>query len=295
MGMESKSNPLKKGVEGFFLIFDAQFLKKAGWGSLVSVCLVYLVTMPLIIKPLYESEAIVYAPLVILSQQLDQQGIGFASEREIDWYIQVLKSNQLTDSLVVRLQLDKADYPGEERNRLYSQLASRINIEKTRYGSVLVKVLDPDTKRAAAIANDVIRLGEEIKAQLLYPNRFEAMINAQSLFNQKVSEIEALEHKLDSIERSYSSRLKENLLYDKTLTVYHLELQELIARKNRFEKAKKDFETPLPKAYIVSEARPQPSPVKPNRVFLLALGVVVYLFLLTGLEIIKRDFKQGKT
>jgi capsular polysaccharide biosynthesis protein len=77
-----------------------KIVKRALIGSIACALLVFIVTSPWLIKPLYESEVIVYVPLTILSQQLNQQGIGFASDREIDWYIQILKSNQLADSLI---------------------------------------------------------------------------------------------------------------------------------------------------------------------------------------------------
>jgi uncharacterized protein involved in exopolysaccharide biosynthesis len=64
----------------------------------VTVCLAgYLATSPVFIRPIYQSESLIFVPLTILSKQIEQQGIGFASDREIDAHIQILESGQLRD------------------------------------------------------------------------------------------------------------------------------------------------------------------------------------------------------
>ncbi len=271
-------------------IWNTAFLKRLAVGSVVTALLVYIITMPFMIKPRYESETIVYAPLTILSQQINQQGIGFGNDREIDMYIQVLKSDALTDSLVKHFEKDTNSL--EKRNRLTHLLQSRIKVEKTRYGSISIKVLDHDPKRAASVATYIVDVGEKIKESLLHHNRAEAFNYAQSLFEQKASEVSDLEKRYDSLMKSSSLLPKDNLLKEKTRQVYNMELQELITRKNQFEQIKKDFDTPLPKAYIISPAVPATKAIWPNRWLFSGLSAVIFIFLLTVFEIIKRDIRS---
>jgi uncharacterized protein involved in exopolysaccharide biosynthesis len=286
---------MDKNLEDLSWLWQKNFVKRIIIGSVACALLVYIVTSPWIIKPLYESEVIVYVPLTILSQQLNQQGIGFASDREIDWYIQILKSNQLTDSLIKRYDLinyfkiDTSDL--DSKNQIYRKIESRIIIDKTRYGSVSIRVRDNDAKRAADIANEIIVLGELIKRNLLFPNRQESMRYVNSLYNQKSIEVARLEKSLDSLMET-SHGIKRDYLYEKMVTLYRLELQELIARKGLYEREQKNFDTPLPTAYVISSAVPKSQTIWPKRSLLMGAGAGIYLLLLLVFEIIRRDNRK---
>lgn len=273
-------------------LLQRKLIKRAVVGSLLCALLIFALTSRLIIQPLYEAEVIVYVPLTILSQQLNQQGIGFASDREIDWYIQILKSNQLTDSLVKKYDLytyfDIDPIRLDARNQLYHEMESRIRIDKTRYGSVSVKVRDTDPGRAAGMANEMIGLGEVIKKNLLFPNRQESMRYVTSLYDQKARDVANLQKRLDSL-ISTGKPLKNNYLYNQTLTHYNMEFQELISRKGLYEREQKNFDTPLPSAYVISQAVPVAKPVWPKRALLIAAGVALYLILLIVLQIIRHE------
>jgi len=278
-------------TEDFSWILRYNFIKKAALGALTFGIVVYIFTLPIFIKPLYESEIIVYVPLSIISQQLSQQGMGFASDHEIEWYIQLLKSNMLADSLINHFKMGNNNY--KERSKLYKLLESRIQIEKTRYSSVSIKVLDGNPNRAAEMALSVVKLGENIKTNLLYPNRLEAMKYAEDLFEQKASEIANLKNNLDSLNKIIpENHVKKSFIYNQTLNNYNLEFQEFISRKNSYERARKDFDSPLPKAYMISAPILSYKPVWPRRGLLSALGIGGYLFVLIVIEIIRRDVRK---
>jgi capsular polysaccharide biosynthesis protein len=263
--------------------------KKTIIGIIICVVLAFLVTRPVFMKPLYESETLVYVPLTILNQQLSQQGIGFANEHEVDQYIQILKSSSVADSLINRFGLKG----NQKKSQLYNQLESRIKIEKTRYSSVSIKVRDSNPEKAADMANQMVYLVETIKQQLFYPNRLEAMRYSKSLYEEKLPEVTKLENRLDSIEKDQTPlSLKNNWLYNKLKNSYNLELQELISRKNQYERAQKDFDTPLPKAYVISSAVAADKPVWPKPWFMCLLAAAGYLIIIVFIEIIKRDFRK---
>jgi len=286
---------MKNRAEDMSWLLQKKFMMRASLGALGSAMLVFIVTMPFIIKPLHEAEVIVYVPLTILSQQLNQQGIGFASDREIDWYIQILKSNQLTDSLIKKYNLftyfkiDTSDI--DSKNQLYRKMESRIIIDKTRYGSVSIRVRDNDPKRDDDMANEIIVLGEVIKRNLLFPNRQESMRYVTRLYNQKELEVARLQNTLDSL-RETPRGSKSDYLYSKMLTLYNLELQELIARKGIYEREQKNFDTPLPMAYIISSAVPKSQTIWPRRGLLMGAGAGIYLLLLVAFEIVRRDNRK---
>lgn len=282
---------MHKNIYEVFWISKVLLSKKVIFGLLICVTLVYLAATPLFTKPLYESEIIVYVPLTILSQQLNQQGIGFANSYEIDYYIQILKSHLLLDSLIKRFPLKNNN--GQQNSSVYKKLESRIEIEKTRYNSVSIKVRDSNPEKAAAMANYIVSMGELVKQQLLYPNRKEALVYSKSLFEQKNVQVSIIENEIDSIQRN--EVLKTSRLFIRLMSIYNQELQELITRKNQYERAQRDFNTPLPKVYIVSDAYASNKPAWPHPWILCAIGLFGYLFIIIIIEIIKRDYKQLDT
>jgi hypothetical protein len=112
-----------------------------------------------------------------------------------------------------------------------------------------------------------------------------------SLYNQKSIEVARLEKSLDSLMET-SHGIKRDYLYEKMLTLYRLEFQELIARKGLYEREQKNFDTPLPTAYVISSAVPKSQTIWPKRGLLMGAGAGIYLLLLLAFEIIRRDNRK---
>ena len=278
---------VKEAYNGFW-IWQILISKKVIGGLVLCTALVYVVSSPFITKPLYESETIVYAPLTILSQQLNQQGIGFANTYEIDSYIQILNSHLVMDSLILHFSLK--DNSNQINSDLYRKMESRIKIEKTRYSSVSIKVRDHDPNKAAAMANYMVMVVEILKQKLFYPNRLEALDYSRSLLEQKALQVSNLEHNLDSLESTNSNKTSRS--YNRILNLYQQELQELNLRKNQYEHAQWEFNTPLPKAFVVSDAVVCNKPVWPHPWINCMIAIFSYVGIILILEIVKRDYKQ---
>jgi len=282
--------------QGLSWIFSRRILRLMSIGAAITAACVYFLTSPAIIEPLYESEALIYVPLTVLTKQLEQHGIGFAGDAEIDGHIQILQSARLRDSLINRFELDKElgidlDKLGG-KSKLYEELSKRIKIQKTRYNSVSIKVRNPDPTRAAAIANAIVELGDVIKEDILHANRLEVFLHAKAHFENKEKSVNVLEAQLDSLENELlTARNKQRINSEifKIRTLYSIELQELAGRKNHLETVQRGFETALPKAYVISQALPGANPVWPRRILWTGLSVVAYVLIVIVIEMIKRD------
>jgi uncharacterized protein involved in exopolysaccharide biosynthesis len=281
---------------GIRWLFTRKTILRILLGSLLSGGLVYLLTSPWIIQPHYQSEALIYVPLTILIKQIEQQGIGFASDVEIDGHIQILKSTHMRDSLIARFGLDhKMNIDAEElggKSKLYRAISNRIDIQKTRYNSVSVRVRDRDPERAAAIANAIIELGDIIKEDILRANRKEVYLHARTHYENKEQSVLELEKRIDSLEKSIRSGRQEQLANNelfKLRTLYSLELQELAGRKNHLETIQHGFNTALPRAYVISEAIPEASPVWPRRKLWSLAAMLTFIVVVVVIEVIRRD------
>ncbi len=271
-----------------------KFLKWLIIGAAGSFVLVYLLTAPLFIRPLYKSEALIFVPLTLFSQQFEQQGIGFGSDAEIDGHIQMLHSTRLLDSLAARFGLAERygvdiDEPGGNM-RLHEIMRTRINIEKTRYHSVSVSVRDHDALKAAALANEIVRLGDVIKEDLLRKNRLAAYHFARGLYEDKLAELDALEDPFqlkDAVVPDRASSLPFRT--SGTQSFYEFLLLELSERKSNYEILKKSLETPLPAAYVISPAGVAHRPVWPPRLLLSAAALMVFAVVMIFVEVIRKD------
>jgi uncharacterized protein involved in exopolysaccharide biosynthesis len=283
----------------FSAFFRKGFLIWIFTGSLLSFVLVYFFTSSLFIKPLYQSEAIIFVPLTLFSQQLDQGGIGFGGDAEIDAQIQLLLSNHMLVSLAKRF---RDEYPELSDNygnpadyRLLNQLRKNISVKKTRYGSVSVQVRHRDAQTAADIANAMIFLGDSIKMSILHQNKHEAYLFAQAIYNDKLEEIAVMEQNtnLRNIINGLQTSGGENEAL-RLRILYEAELRELVSLKNQYEKLRKSMDTPPPSAYVFSPALPAVSPTWPPRFWLSVAGVIIFMAVMVFIEIIRHEAKSLK-
>jgi uncharacterized protein involved in exopolysaccharide biosynthesis len=274
-------------------VFSIRFLRWLVPGALFTFLLVYLFTAPAFIKPQYQSEAIIFVPLTLFTQQFAQEGIGFGSAAEIDGHIQILQSTRILDSLDKRFgisgQLESDRLEGQSLSLYYKNIRSKINIEKTRYGSVSVKVRDDDPVMAATLANTIVALGDIIKQDILLENRMMAVDFARDLYEKKQAEILMLEEKLGPARNeSKASPTGDLSATHRQKVLYEAELYELTALKNNFDKLSRSLNIDLPKVYVISDAIAPHQPVWPPRLLLALAAALIYVALSFFIAIIRK-------
>lgn len=274
-------------------VFSMRFLRWLLPGSLITFVLVYLVTSPVFIKPQYRSEAIIFVPLTLFMQQYAQEGIGFGSAAEIDGHIQILQSTRILDSLDTRFMLSERLETDKEREHTpsyyYKKIRSKINIEKTRYGSVSIDVKDNDPVMAATIANAIVLLGDIIKQDILLENRKIAVDFARDLYEKKQAEISMLEEKMGSTRNENTTQTSRDLTAThRQIVLYEAELYELTALKNNFDKLSRSLSIDLPKVYVVSEAIPAHQAIWPPRLLLSLAASLIYVAMAFFIGIIRK-------
>ena len=291
-------------------VFRPVFVKWLLAGAAGAFLMVYLLSSPFFIKPLYQSEALIYVPLTLFSQQYEQQGIGFGNNEEIDGHIQILKSSLLLDRLDESFRLssswniDTASAGG--KSRLYDRLNSLVTIVKTRYNSVSVRVRHHDRQLAASLANHIVALGDSIKEEVLFGNRLEAVNFANSLYREKQDEIKELELNLSGKTMSvpgpdapgagyFLQGGSPDLSSLRHLIIYETELRQLSSLKSRYETLRKSLETSLPGSYVISPAIASHTPVWPPRLLLSMAAAASFIVLMIFFQIIRQDGKPQET
>jgi uncharacterized protein involved in exopolysaccharide biosynthesis len=284
----------------FTPFFQKKFITWLVSGAIGLFILVYLITSPLIIQPIYKAEALIYVPLTLFTQQYDQGGIGFGGDAEIDAHIQIMLSNFMMDSLLA--SFDLANQWGLDKTKngaqaiLYNKLRKNLDVQKNRYGSVSIKVSHPDAITAANMANDMVHIADVIKEKMLQQNRYKAYQFAKERYDEKLYEIESMENSgeemMGFIQKNSGDR---NMAILRQRTLYEAELWELTSLKNQYEKMRKSIDAPQPKSYIVSPAVPPAHPAWPPRLVISFAVVLIYVVLMVFVQIIKQDLKDAKT
>lgn len=292
--MKETKNEGVSGVPDLRWLFEKKFIIRSLILAAAVFFLVYLATSPLFIKPLYESETIIYVPLTLITQQHEQQGIGFGGNAEIDWHIQVLKSTRMLDSLNTLFGFSEQwsmdlTLP-DARSKLYQAISSLVSIGKTRYGSVSVKVRHSDAATAAEMSGKIVSIGDAIREDILFDNRNKAFELARELYRQKENEVAQLQKIIEqeAVSDSGNSPLPGSNFHE-VLVIYEDELRELRTLRNEYRRIKNSLNTPLPSSYIVSEAIISHKPVWPPRKLLSMASVLIALLGMVFFQMIRLD------
>ncbi len=118
--------------------------------ALVAIACSVVFSTPYFIKPRYRSEAVVY-PVFIST---------YSVETTTDQLLQLLESNSIRDSLIMRFNL-AAHYDIDtlvrgNRTVLNKLYAERVSIEKTRFESVHIRVEDEDPEMARDMVKEIL-------------------------------------------------------------------------------------------------------------------------------------------
>jgi uncharacterized protein involved in exopolysaccharide biosynthesis len=175
--------------------------KVVGAALLASV----LFTAPIFIKPEYKSEVVLYPAGASTSASLLNSDIRFGFDRDVDNAMQVLQSTILRDSLIRKYDLmhhyeiDTTD--PKKQFLLIETIKDNISVERTRYNSILIKVYDTDPRLAAAIANDMVRLGDKVKAEIIRRNLRSAYQTVEREMRLKMEQLTQLADSIRSLKR----------------------------------------------------------------------------------------------
>jgi capsular polysaccharide biosynthesis protein len=187
--MRAKEDVLKALVE--IEIVKISIRNKIAIGTVLALSTLSAIifTSPFFMKPKYKAEAIIYPPSSNTANALISSDIHFGSERNVDNQIQILKSTIVRDSIIRLYHLMNhygIDSTSSKRFYLVNQeFASNVIVERTQYNSISVTVLDADPSMAAKIANDIVRVGDEVKAGIIKTNLSDAFGGTRGELNQK--------------------------------------------------------------------------------------------------------------
>lgn len=240
---------------------------------------------PYFIPPRYQSEVILYPPSTNSNRMLIERDARFGSDKEIDEQIQLLRSSIVRDSIVKKYSLYthyKIDSKAsDKRYRLHEIFNDRVKIERTRYNSISVTVSDKDPETAAAMANDIVEVGDKHKSAIIkekLQDSFDAM--AGNLFDlslqidqvasdinklhkkevvsgstfYKRTNIDQLKEQLDLKELMRMARESDQTKFLEQLYYYESKLQQMSTIQLSYDQALIGLNNQIPSSFIISPA-----------------------------------------
>ena len=158
--------------------------------TLVAGIAAIIFTLPLFIKPLYTSSAIVY-PSNIKS---------YSEESNTEQMLQFFESKDIRDSIIKRFDLYKHYSINPEGDKAYYYVTLYYNdfvtIRKTLYESVEIKVRDTKPEMACSMVNAILDLYNKKVNQVQREKFAEVYALSQRVLNHKMHEIDSLNHLL---------------------------------------------------------------------------------------------------
>lgn len=252
--------------------------------TLAVVCAA-IFSAPYFIPPRYQSEVILYPPSTNSNRMLIERDARFGSDKEIDEQIQLLRSSIVRDSIIKKYALYKHykvdTTANDKRYRLHEIYNDRVKIERTRYNSISVTVSDIDPAIAAAIANDIVKVGDNHKAAIIkekLQDSFDAM--AGNLFDlslqidqvasdinkshkkevvsgstfYKRTNIDQLKEQLDLKELMRMARESDQAKFLEQLYFYESKLQQMSTIQLSYDQALIGLNNQIPSSFIISPA-----------------------------------------
>ena len=168
----------------------------------------FIITSPAFMPPKYSAEAILYPPSTNTSTGLINSDMRFGSERDIDNALQVLQSTPLRDSIAKKynlLQRYEIDTGNTHKNYLLNEeFNSNVIVERTRYGSIAVRVYDREPEFAAAMANDIVAMGDIVKAETIKKNLRNAFTSVERELRSKTAQVMAMADSINYLRQKNS-------------------------------------------------------------------------------------------
>lgn len=189
--------------------------------TVLGLILGYILTLPIITRPMYKAESRFFVPFSNMSELLLETGFRFGSDQQIDEYLALFESKALYTAFV---QLWFPQKNAEEQESLSNYIQSNTQAKRTKFGSIDLHVFYHHADSAKWICNELINSAEELKAKMYAHNNSSLTSVAESHLITKRTELLALQDSLKNY--VFGIHKDELLMLEKGIEALDLKLRE---------------------------------------------------------------------
>lgn len=283
---------------------------------LVIVCILAGITSVIasfLMTELYRSTAIVFpaaTSTVSFSEQRNAKAgsMDFGEEEQAEQLIQILQSSRIRSKIVEHFNLYKYYEIGQnESNRNYKlqkKYDQHIQFERTRYGSIVIDVLDKNPIQAAEMANYIVKLIDTVKNEIVK----ERTIPAFEIISRKYRQLEREKLQLEDtlmklskmgvvtkesranlytslsqvktpsdhefIKKAIEVNATYGALYDGLAEVREFKTEKLTTLEAAYEQAESDANADFTHKFEVESAVPADKKAKPKRLIVVLVSTL---------------------
>lgn len=318
----------KHTYEGFdsssFISFIYQWRRTFLFVAIIAVLLSSLFSSSYFITPLFKSEVILFPTSTnaiskaLLSHNPSTKDIlEFGEDEQIEQMLQILNSNKIRDSIILKYDLTTHYGIGENASyrltKLYKRYESNIRFKRTENSGVKIIVYDKNAQMAADIANDIANMYDVVKNEMKRQRAIQAFRIVEKEFLELKKEIAVKEdsltvlrtlgvHDYESQSEMINRQLAMEIAKGNTANIKRLESRlDVLAKyggpyvslrdalehdkkqlseiRAKYEEAKVDAEQDLPQKFVVSSAYKAERKSYPIRWLIVVISTLGALFL----------------
>ncbi len=239
----------------------------------------------------------------------NQSATQFGEEEEAEQVIQILGSAEIRNRVINKYQLDSVyeinPNSPTRMNDLHEKYNNHVSAERTRYGSVIIKVYDVDPERAMHMANDLSMLLDTVKNRMIreragyelditrrkkeaVENELEVIVDTLKILNEfgvggnqtQASLMEALANATDAVTKAeIRKKIAMNDKYGSSLASFSHELklkhERLAEIEAAFEQAEANANLNYTHKFVVEEAYMSDRKARPVRWIIVSVSTFV--------------------
>ncbi len=318
MEPKTPSNPFDSSN---IILFAWKWRKPLLVVSITAAIIAIIFSSPYFIKPRFKSTVVIFpsttysvskALLPQTSATKAQDVLEFGEEQQADQLLQILKSDEIRQRIIDKYDLMnhyniKESHP-YQITELHKKYENNISFRRTEFMSVEIKVLDTSPDTAAAVANEIARLLDEVKGRIQRERALKSLMIVENEYNQMRDELNTMEDKLTELrykgvhdyerqagaltEQLGRSIIQTGAKSNKTLEIQNkldtlaryggtyvslrdeasLLQEEFVKVKNRLAQARVDVNEQLPTVFTVNEAFAAERKTYPKRSLIIAVS-----------------------
>lgn len=278
--------------------------------TLAAIISSVIISMPVFMKPYYESMSVFYPSNPQLSNKQSIFGTTpadfFGTKEDVDRLLSIANSVELMNYAVEKYKLmehyeidpKESKYPQYE---VKDEFTSNYKAIKSELGGIEVKMLDTDSALAAEIVNDIVAKTDEINRGYIRQSQEKTIATLKDKIERKQKEIQLLSDSMFSVRNTYklidqgdqgisSPNMTKNFEeYAKGVEKYRVlenkkkgisfELNEASTLLGQFEAV---MNNQISSVYIIEKAYPADKKSKPTR-WLIVTGAMLFAFFVSSL------------
>jgi len=255
----------------------------------------------------------------------------FGQEAEGERMLAILNSSQVTNEIIARHNLFKhynIDKNSATHNdQMAAAIKEHIEFERTRHGSVDIRVWDANTDTAANIANDVARLFDVIQNKMIMENAQQNYQAMKKQYDMVLEDVKALNDTMTSLRKlgvvgeqealaallerqtiamqkggkfaeEVNQQVKNNEMYGGVYISFYSRMNVLMKRvedlKGNMQQLKSDATGGMSHKFTVDRAYAPDKKAYPVRWLVVVVSTISTLFLLLALLVVLQKIKQLK-